>query len=175
MSELIARNIAVKAGVVSADEREEAPSAVGGRALLNLGHTFAHAIETLPGLEIASNGNDVLAPRHTSESQAHSSFMLHHGEAVGLGLIAAASASAKVGLITSADAETVSAAVGRADLPTRVRGLPHDDALIERMSHDKKNLGGTIRLILLKALGEAVVVENPPMDAVRAGWAAIRG
>ncbi len=182
MSELIARNIAVKAGVVSGDEREEAPSSAGGRALLNLGHTFAHAIETLPGLEpipgIPANSNatsqisGVGSP--PGESRPPASFMLHHGEAVGLGLIAAASASAKLGMISESDADAVRTAVGRAGLPTRVRGLPADEVLIERMSHDKKNLGGTLRLILLKKLGEAVVVENPPMDAVRAGWSAIR-
>lgn len=179
MSELIARNIAVKAGVVSGDEREEAPSSAGGRALLNLGHTFAHAIETLPGLEpipgIPANSNATSQISGVgSESRPTAAFMLHHGEAVGLGLIAAASASAKLGMIPESDADAVRTALGRAGLPIHVRGLPADDALIERMSHDKKNLGGTLRLILLKKLGEAVVVENPPMDAVRAGWSAIR-
>jgi 3-dehydroquinate synthetase len=174
LAELIARNIAVKAGVVSNDEREEAPSSAGGRALLNLGHTFAHAIETLPGLEPTGPG---LGPTNVGSPHAPASegrFMLHHGEAVGLGLIAAAAASRSLGMLSEADAGSVRSAVERTGLPTALRGLPDDAVLIERMSHDKKNTAGTLRLILLKSLGEAVVVENPPMDAARAGWAAIR-
>lgn len=174
LAELIARNIAVKAGVVSNDEREEAPSSTGGRALLNLGHTFAHAIETLPGLEPTGAGLGPTDIGAQSSPPSQERFMLHHGEAVGLGLIAAAAASQSLGMLSGADAGEVRAAVERTGLPTALRGLPDDAALIERMSHDKKNTGGTLRLILLKALGEAVVVEDPPMDALRAGWAAIR-
>ncbi len=174
LAELIARNIAVKAGVVSNDEREEAPSSTGGRALLNLGHTFAHAIETLPGLEPVGAGLGPVEAGAMTTDAPHGRFMLHHGEAVGLGLIAAAAASRSLGMLSEADASSIRTAVERTGLPTALRGLPEDAALIERMSHDKKNSGGTLRLILLKSLGEAVVVENPPMDAVRAGWAAIR-
>lgn len=174
LAELIARNIAVKAGVVSNDEREEAPSSSGGRALLNLGHTYAHAIETLPGLEPVGDGLGPVEAGANASDAPHDRYMLHHGEAVGLGLIAAAAASRSLGMLSDADASVVRAAVDRTGLPTSLRGLPIDAALIERMSHDKKHTGGTLRLILLKALGEAVVIENPPMDAVRAGWAAIR-
>lgn len=172
MSELIARNVSVKAGVVSSDEREEAPSATGGRALLNLGHTFAHAIETMEGLGVEVGGE---GDADRAAGRSNDAFMLHHGEAVGLGLIAAAAASARLGMLPESDAEIVRGVVARAGLPTRVRGLPADDALIERMSHDKKSVGGALRLILLKSLGEAVVVENPAAEVVRAGWAAVRG
>ena len=109
-----------------------------------------------------------------SESRPTNAFTLHHGEAVGLGLIAAAEASRHLGFISAAEAGAVRGAVERVGLPSRLRGLPTEEALIERMSHDKKNAGGVLRLILLKGLGEAAVVENPPMDGVRAGWAAIR-
>jgi 3-dehydroquinate synthetase len=77
LTELVMRNVAVKAAVVGRDEREEAPQ--GGRALLNLGHTFAHAIETLPSL--SPDGDLNKAP-------------LQHGEAVALGLVAAARCAA---------------------------------------------------------------------------------
>ena len=160
LAELIARNIAVKAGVVGSDEREEAPSSQGGRALLNLGHTFAHAIETLPCL---------------SPDNRPASAPLHHGEAVAYGLIAAAAASHAAGSIPMADVEAVRAAVARLGVAPRLANLPTDEVLIERMHHDKKAAGGKLRLVLLKRLGEAQVVENPPTEVVQAGWAAIRG
>ncbi|MBN8644389.1 MAG: 3-dehydroquinate synthase [Planctomycetes bacterium] len=165
VAELVSRNVAVKAGVVSADEREEAPSSKGGRALLNLGHTFAHAMETLAGL----------SPVGGPSSADSAAFMLHHGEAVGLGLIAAAAASRKLGWLSDSDVDAVRGAVARCGLPTAVKGLPSDSALVERMSHDKKTAGGVLRLILPQSLGEAAVVENPRMDAIAAGWAAVRG
>ncbi len=172
-SELIARNIRVKAAVVSADEREEAPSSAGGRALLNLGHTYAHAVETLEGLEpVGWSGGPPSVPDAGRETVR---FMLHHGEAVGLGLIAAARASARAGWLSRSDAESVGAAVARAGLPTAVRGLPSNESLRERMMHDKKTTAGALRLILLKSLGEAAVVERPDPAVVDAGWDAVRG
>lgn len=163
ITELIARNVSVKAGVVSSDEREEAPPTQGGRALLNLGHTFAHAIETVPGVSVC---HGVVTESRTAG--------IHHGEAVAYGLIAAAAASHSMGMIPAHDVDAVRSAVGRLGLSARLSGLPHDEALLERMSHDKKASGGKLRLILLKSLGEACVVEDPPSHAVRAGWAAIR-
>ena len=156
---IIARNIRVKAGVVSGDEREEAPSMQGGRALLNLGHTFAHAIETLPTL--SPDGNPGSSP-------------LQHGEAVAYGLIAAAAASHDMGWISEESVAQVRLAVSKLGLAPRLFGLPDDDTLIERMSHDKKAAAGNLRLVLMQRIGEARVVENPPFEVVKAGWQAIR-
>jgi 3-dehydroquinate synthetase len=160
LAELIARNVAVKAAVVAGDERELAPSAEGGRALLNLGHTFAHAIETLPGLSPVA-ADPSLAP-------------LQHGEAVAIGLVAACATAAEMGL-ASADLESrVATLLARLGLPVRVAGLPGDDALLDAMRHDKKVLSGTLRLVLPVGPGACRVVEDPPLSAVRAGWDAVR-
>ncbi|USO00100.1 MAG: 3-dehydroquinate synthase [Phycisphaeraceae bacterium] len=158
LGELIARNVGVKARVVAADEREQ--SDTGGRALLNLGHTYAHAMETIGGL--TPDGDPAHAP-------------LQHGEAVALGLVAAAACSAALGRITPSDFETVRDAVGACGLPTLIAGLPDDATLIARMGHDKKASGGRLRLTLLAAIGRGELVTNPPLDAVATGWSAIRG
>ncbi|MEQ8769851.1 MAG: 3-dehydroquinate synthase family protein [Phycisphaerales bacterium] len=161
LSELVRRNVAVKADAVVSDERETAPSAVGGRALLNLGHTFGHAIETLPG--ISPDASDAsLAP-------------LHHGEAVGLGLIAACACARSLGMVDDAWAARVRAVVERAGLPMSVRGLPGDDELIERMGHDKKVRAGVLRLVLPEGAGRCRVVDAPDRGAIVAGLGSIRG
>jgi 3-dehydroquinate synthase len=155
---MIARHVALKAMVVSGDEREEAPSTVGGRALLNLGHTFGHAIETLGDLII---------------DDSRSSGPLLHGEAVALGLCAAAACAGAMGLIAGPMAQEVTKVVASAGLPTRASGLPSIDVLIGLMQDDKKTSGGRLRVILPTSWGESRVVEGPPSRAVRAGWAAI--
>jgi 3-dehydroquinate synthase len=160
LASLVERNVRVKASFVVDDEREEKPSDQGGRALLNLGHTFGHAIETLP--QVSPDDDPANAP-------------LHHGEAVGLGLVAAAATSAAMGLLGAGDAAAVRSAVESAGLPTRVRGLPPDEAILAAMAHDKKVLGGRLRLVLPVSIGEARVIENPPRAAVVAGIEAIRG
>jgi 3-dehydroquinate synthetase len=157
--ELVARNVAVKARVVGRDEREEAPDADGGRALLNLGHTFGHAIETLPHL--SPDGD----PRHAP---------LHHGEAVGLGLVAAAHAAESMRLAPTGMGERVRAMVAAAGLPTRVRGLPSDDELLALMGDDKKVSKGQLRLVLPKGDGRCVVVSGPAREVVVAGWKGVR-
>jgi 3-dehydroquinate synthase len=159
LAQLIERNVRVKASFVAGDEREEATSAEGGRAILNLGHTFGHAIETIPHLSPTADAGD--AP-------------LHHGEAVALGLVAAAATSAALGMLTPADAESVRAAVDAAGLPSRVAQLPSDDAILAAMAHDKKVAGGRLRLVLLRAIGNACVIDDPPTGAVVAGLRAIR-
>lgn len=157
LAELIRRNVALKARVVADDERETSPSA--GRATLNLGHTFAHAIEPIHTLSPSPDPAD--AP-------------LLHGEAVALGLVAAAAAAHHAGLCHPSILHDTRVALRAAGLPTSVHGLPHDDALLEAMSHDKKARSGRLRLILPVAPGRVRVVPDPPPDAVRAGWAAIR-
>lgn len=159
LTSLIARNIAIKARVVAGDERELSTDPGGGRAALNLGHTFGHAIETLATL--TPDGD----PRHAP---------LLHGEAVALGLHAAAATALTLNMLNPDDLGRVVATLDAVGLPTRVSNLPSDDALIERMAHDKKVAGGRLRLILPAGLGHVRVLTDPPIQAVRAGWAAIR-
>lgn len=153
---LVARNVALKATVVAADERESSESAGGGRMALNLGHTFGHALEPLPGLS--------WGPYES----------LEHGEAVALGLIAACRTAAAMGLVSSEVEPEVRRVVAACGLPDSVRGMPPDEAILERMMHDKKARGGVIRLILPVSRGSVRVVEDPARDAVAAGLAAIR-
>ncbi len=154
--ELIARNVAIKAAIVAGDEREES-TGDGGRALLNLGHTFAHAIEPLPDLALG---------------QSH--ITLLHGEAVALGLRAAAACARRAGLCPAGLPAALDEALAACGLPHEVSGLPPSAALLQRMSHDKKVLKGRTRLVLPLGEGRARVVENPPVEAVRAGLDAIR-
>ena len=157
MVELVRRNVAVKAAVVAADERETAAS--DGRALLNLGHTFAHAIEPIPTL--SPDGDPTNAP-------------LTHGEAVGLGLIAAAEAGRMIEGADDDRVHRVRDAVASAGLPTAIRGIPRIEALIAAMKHDKKTRGGVLRIVPSGAF-IARTAENPPETVLRAGFAAIQG
>ncbi len=142
--ELIERNVRIKARIVARDVRETAPD--GGRALLNLGHTFAHAIETLEHLSPNASPHD--AP-------------LLHGEAVALGLIAASATAAALGRVDQDFVKTVIDLVALAGLPTHVAGLPDPEVILQRMGHDKKSLGGRIRLILPHAPGVCAVETSP--------------
>lgn len=157
--ELVVENVRVKAAFVAGDERETAPSAVGGRALLNLGHTFAHAIETI----------EHLSPDGTPEHAP-----LRHGEAVALGLVAATGASVASGLVDEAFAHNVRVAVERMGVESRLMGLPADEDLLERMMHDKKVASGRLRLVLPEGPGRCRVVESPDASVVGAGLDAIR-
>jgi 3-dehydroquinate synthase len=127
LADAIARSCEIKAAIVARDEKES-----GERALLNLGHTFGHAIEALTGYE-----------------------QWLHGEAVGCGMCLAADLSQRVGLIARADVDAVEAAVAAARLPTRIEGLSRAAAL-ESMRGDKKSEAGEIRFILLERIGRAV-------------------
>ena len=157
LGELVCRNVAVKARVVADDEHERNPE--GGRALLNLGHTFAHAIEPLPTL---------------SPSDTPAEAPLHHGEAVALGLVAAAHCSHTLGMLDAPSLHALVELLARLGLPLTVAGLPDDEALLRAMQADKKAAGGTLRLILPITGQHARVVSGPDQAAVVAGWHAIR-
>ncbi len=135
LSHAIHRACELKAAVVAADERETAKE--GGRALLNLGHTFGHAIETALG---------------------YGAWL--HGEAVACGMVLAAQFSQQLGKLSPADVERIRQIIHRAGLPT---ALPIEslkvspDILLQHMGRDKKNEAGMIKLILLKSVGEAYV------------------
>jgi 3-dehydroquinate synthase len=134
LADAIERCCTLKARVVAADERESLQGGGGPRALLNLGHTFGHAVET-----------------HTH----YESWL--HGEAVGLGLCMAADMSARLGWIAAADAARVTELVRRAGLPVRPPAGMRPQDFMDLMALDKKAAGGRMRLVLLRAVGDAVV------------------
>lgn len=135
----------IKAQVVQADPRETA--AEGGRALLNLGHTFGHAIEQVAG---------------------YGSYL--HGEAVAVGLCAAARLSQRLAAIGAADVARVDAVVACHQLPVRLREPLALDALLSAMTRDKKNRDGGIRFVVLERLGAAVTRSGVPVEEVAAVW-----
>jgi 3-dehydroquinate synthase len=130
LAAVIRRCCALKARIVEADERELAPD--GGRALLNLGHTFGHAIEQVAG---------------------YGAYL--HGEAVAIGLCAAARLSQKLGGISAADVARVEKVVTAHALPTRLRAPLALASLLTAMAHDKKVQAGLPRFVVLRKLGEA--------------------
>jgi len=141
----IATSIAMKARIVAADERET----LDLRALLNLGHTFGHALEAETGF----------------------SDRLLHGEAVALGMVLAAKYSARRGEISDGDAARATAAIAAAGLPAALPalGLTCDGAaLVDHMRHDKKAEGTTLPFLLLRKLGEAYVARDVDLADIAA-------
>lgn len=139
---VIERCCAIKAGVVVADERETAKE--GGRALLNLGHTFGHAIEQVTG---------------------YGAYL--HGEAVAIGLCAAGRLSQKLGYLSPADVERIERVVAAHRLPTRLReSLPYS-RLAEAMGRDKKVRAGALRFVVMRRLGDAATQIDVPPECAR--------
>jgi 3-dehydroquinate synthetase len=135
----------IKSALVEADERETA--AEGGRALLNLGHTFGHAIEQATG---------------------YGSYL--HGEAVAVGLCAAARLSRRLGMLADADVARIERVVSAHALPTRARTPLAIPGLMAAMARDKKARAGALRFVLLSSLGKAVVRPDVPSAEVEAVW-----
>lgn len=158
LAELVRRNVAVKAAVVAGDERERNTGS-GGRALLNLGHTFAHAIETLPDLSPTNDPAD--AP-------------LMHGEAVLYGVVAASAAAASLDRIEQISADRVKRVVRDLGLAFPLAKLPANETLVARMRDDKKVAAGKLRLVVPTGEGVCEVIDDPPARAVQAGWDALR-
>jgi 3-dehydroquinate synthase len=137
----IATSCRAKAAIVSRDERE-----TGERALLNLGHTFGHALEAATGF----------------------SDRLFHGEGVAIGMVLAAEFSASLGMISPNDAARVKRHLVAVGLPTRLQdiggfaqeGLADADALMALMAQDKKVKRGKLTFILLEAVGRAVIARD---------------
>jgi 3-dehydroquinate synthase len=140
----VRRSVEMKAEIVAEDERE-----TGRRALLNLGHTFAHGFEAESGFGEA----------------------LKHGEAVGLGIALAFRFSVRLGLCAGQDAERAGGAIGAAGLPTQLADLGgagfRADALVAHMAQDKKAEGGRLTFILARGLGDAFVARDVDAAAVR--------
>jgi 3-dehydroquinate synthase len=136
---------AAKAAIVAEDERE-----TGTRALLNLGHTFGHALEAECGY-----GSELL-----------------HGEAVAIGMVMAFDLSAQLGLCPAEDAARVErhlAAVGLPTSPTAIGGRVWDaDRLIEHMHHDKKRGAGRLNFILARGIGRAYIAKDVDIADVKA-------
>jgi len=144
LTRAVARSVEMKAEIVAEDEREQ-----GRRALLNLGHTFGHALEAETGYGAA----------------------LLHGEAVGVGQALAFRFSAAQGLCSGQDAERAVRGVAASGLPVRladVPGYPFDAArLVAHMGQDKKAEGGKLTFILARGIGDAFVARDVDAEVVR--------
>lgn len=144
----IATSCRAKAAIVARDERE-----TGDRALLNLGHTFGHALEAATGF----------------------SDRLFHGEGVSIGMVLAAEFSASLGMIPGDDAARVQRHLAAVGLPThlqdiagfRQEGLADADALMALMAQDKKVKRGKLTFILLEQIGRAVIANDVAPATVR--------
>ena len=145
LAEAVARSIEMKAEIVAEDETEQ-----GRRALLNLGHTFGHALEAETGYGAA----------------------LLHGEAVAAGMALAFRFSAAQGLCSTQEAQRATAALSAAGLPAtlaEVAGHPFGaERLVRHMAQDKKAEGGKLTFILARSLGGAFVARDVDADAVTA-------
>jgi 3-dehydroquinate synthase len=145
LPEVIRRCCGIKARIVEADERELAKD--GGRALLNLGHTFGHAIEQVTG---------------------YGCYL--HGEAVAIGLAAAARLSKTLGHLTPRDVARVDAVVTAHALPTRLTAALPVPELMAAMTRDKKVRSGSPRFVVLQRLGEAATRDGIPKESVEEVW-----
>jgi 3-dehydroquinate synthase len=135
LAAVIRRCCALKARIVEADERETAKD--GGRALLNLGHTFGHAIENAAG---------------------YGEYL--HGEAVAIGLCAAVRLSRQLGFASAQDEARIAATITAHKLPTRLNAPLPVAALMAAVARDKKVRAGLPRFVVLKKIGEAATHEG---------------
>lgn len=139
LQELVAGSIRVKRDIVQDDPFEK-----GRRALLNLGHTFAHAVEQV------------------------SRFQVRHGEAVGMGLVAAADLSARLGFCAPDLRSRIVRVLARSHLPTTIPAELGPEALLAAMQTDKKRAGGRLRFVLLRDIGDVFLQGDVPREAVLA-------
>ena len=138
-TDVIRRSIAIKAEVVSSDERET----LGRRVLLNYGHTIGHAIEA---------------------STSYGRFL--HGEGVSIGMMGAAELSRRMGMIDDALVRRQADLLEMFDLPLNASGVDMEQ-IFAAMTLDKKSAGGSIRWVLLEEVGKAVTRSGVPIDQVR--------
>jgi 3-dehydroquinate synthase len=139
LAHAIRRSCEIKAEIVAEDERER-----GRRALLNLGHTFGHALEAIGNYE-----------------------RWLHGEAVAIGTVLAAHTSIALGRLDAATGERIEQLLARAGLPTQAGGIDPGE-LLDAMRGDKKADRGGLNLILIEALGHAVLARAPAEATLRA-------
>ena len=138
LAEAVYRSCAHKARIVANDEKEQ-----GERALLNLGHTFGHAIESYLG---------------------YGEWL--HGEAVATGMVMAADLSQCMGWISAEDLARTKNIIQRANLPIVCPQIPLDDFLAY-MAHDKKVLNGQLRLVLMQAVGQAIITKTFDVELMK--------
>jgi 3-dehydroquinate synthase len=136
---LVAQAIQVKIAIVQED-----PFELGRRSILNLGHTFAHAIEQVSG------------------------YAVRHGEAVAMGLVAAANLSARLGHCPPTLQDRIELALTKVGLPTRLPKTLAPEALLKAMGSDKKKVAGQLRFVLLRDVGQAFVTDAVPESDVLA-------
>jgi 3-dehydroquinate synthase len=139
LTHAIKRSCEIKAAIVAEDEREQ-----GRRALLNLGHTFGHALEAIGNYE-----------------------RWLHGEAVAVGIVLAARTSVALGSLAAREADRIERLLTRAGLPVKASGVDPAE-LLEHMRGDKKADRAGLKLILIRALGDAAVTRAPAEDKLRA-------
>ena len=142
---VVSRCCADKAAIVAVDEKEM--SAQGGRALLNLGHTFAHAIEKVAGF------GDYL-----------------HGEAVSIGLVAASQLSVRLGMLDTTSAQRIPPLLARYGLFCALRHPLSLEELMKAMQRDKKTSAGKLNFILLNEIGAATRTSDVPIESVQEIW-----
>lgn len=138
LAEAVYRSCEHKARIVASDEKEQ-----GERALLNLGHTFGHAIESYMGYGVWL-----------------------HGEAVAVGMVMAADLSQRLGWISTDDLERTKKIIQRAHLPVKCPAIPLDEFL-GFMAYDKKVLNGQLRLVLMSTLGKAIITKDFDVELMK--------
>ncbi len=143
LAQIVARCCQLKADVVRADEREE----TGVRAVLNYGHTFCHAIESVTG---------------------YGTFL--HGEAVSIGMLCASRLAARQGRIDHGVTRRQRDLLMALELPVTVPDVDHQ-ALLDAMRHDKKTVGGKLRFVLPTCIGHVELVADVPAAEARAAFA----
>ncbi|HEX4077355.1 MAG TPA: 3-dehydroquinate synthase [Rhizomicrobium sp.] len=145
LARMVAHACRMKAAIVSRDERE-----TGDRALLNLGHTFGHALEAATGY----------------------SDRLFHGEAVSIGMVLALQLSAQLGYAPVSDVDRLERHLHSVSLPVRIADIagarPDVETLMSHMMHDKKLKDGRLNFVLVRGLGQAFVTDAVPVEILRA-------
>ena len=143
LEHIVLENARIKAAVVQRDERES-----GLRGILNYGHTIGHAVEAV------------------------SNFSLKHGEAVAIGMVAAAKISSRKGILPEKEVARLEDIIRKAGLPVEIPDVDKDE-ILQAMKHDKKVLHGRIRFVLLKSIGHAFITDevSPELvEEVLVGW-----
>ena len=139
INSILTHSCQAKADVVSKDEKES-----GLRAILNYGHTIGHAVESLTEYRL-----------------------LKHGEAVGIGMVAAGDIAVKLGLWTQADTERQNALIKKAGLPTQIPANLAIEAFINALQLDKKVKSGKVRFVLPTQIGTVKVTDEVPTEIIR--------
>lgn len=136
---ILTRSCQAKADVVSKDEKE-----AGLRAILNYGHTIGHAVESLTGYRL-----------------------VNHGEAVGIGMVAAGQIAAELGMWRHEDTQRQDALIAKAGLPTKLPAGVDIEGIIEALQTDKKVKDGKVRFVLPTQIGVVTVTDEVPSDIIR--------